>query len=135
MFTRTSFVLPLAITCTALPAAAQETNVSVAKELINLLSATEICLNTCRDAASVQAVLPQLKLLAEKAAEIKAKQSALPPLTHAEDREITKLIPTFTTLTKAIDEHLLRLDDSGLMSPELQAILGYSGGETPPTTN
>lgn len=135
MFTRTAFILLPTIACAALPAAAQDTNVSVAKELINLLSATEICLNTCRDAASVQAALPQLESLAQKAADIKAKQSALPPLTHAEDREITKLIPTFTTLTKAIDEHLQRLEASGLLSPELKAVLCYSGSETPPTTN
>ena len=135
MFTRTSFVLPLAITCTALPAAAQETNVSVAKELINLLSATEICLNTCHSAADVQAVLPQLKHLAQKAAEIKEKQSKLPDFTPADDKEIAKLIPTYTTLSKAINAHLQRLSDSGLMSPELRAVLGYSGADAPPTTN
>ncbi len=135
MYTRTPIIVTLAITCAAQHAAAQDSHISLANEIINLLSATEICLNTCRDAASVQAVLPQLELLAQKAADIKERQSKLPDFTPAEDKEIARLIPTYTTLSKAIDAHLQRLADSGLMSPELRAILGYTQPDSPPTTN
>lgn len=135
MFTRILTILPPAITCAAPLAAAEDSHLSLAKEIVNLLSATEICLNTCQTAADVQAVLPQLEQLAQKAAAIKERQSMLPDFTPAEDKEIAKLIPIYTTLSKTINAHLQRLSQAGLMSPELRAVLGYSGEDTPPTTN
>lgn len=135
MFPRSFFLLPATVCSVVAVANAADSNISLANEIIDLLSATEICLNTCRDAQSVQAALPQLQQLAQKAADIKNRQAAMQNLTPAEDKEIAKLIRTFSTLTKAIDEHLKRIAASGLMTPELAAVLGYSGENSPPTTN
>lgn len=123
----TPFILAASVT-------AQDTNLSVANEIIALLSETEICLNLCRDAQSVNDVIPKLRELAVRACEIKERQNKLADLTPTEDREIAKLIPQFITLQKAIRAHLIRLNTEDLFTPELEEVL-TSNPNFAPTTN
>lgn len=124
------------ILCAA--ATAQDTHVSIANEVLNMLSDTEICLNLCRDEASIKEVIPQLQELALYAAEIKERQNKLADLTPEDDREVAKLIPQFLTLQKAIDAHINRLIADNLLTPELAEVLHISPDYIPdsaPTTN
>lgn len=117
---------------------AQDTHESLAKEIIELLSHTEICLNLCRDAQSTQEVIPQLKELAEYAAELKERQDVLPDFTPADDEKIAKLIPQYIPLQKAIDVHIERIINEGLLTPELAEVLAIPPDYIPqqaPTTN
>lgn len=119
-------------------ATAQDTHASLANEIIDFLSQTEICLNLCRDAQSVQDTLPQIKELSAYAAELKARQAKLADFTPAEDKEIAKLLPTYMTLQKAINAHVERLISEQLLTPELAEILCISpdyASAPPPTTN
>ncbi|MBR4309624.1 MAG: hypothetical protein IKT79_01235 [Akkermansia sp.] len=130
-----SAIFPL-VCCHAVMA--QDTHVSLANEIVDLLSQTEVCLNLCRDEESVREVVPQLQELAKLAADIKERQDKLPDLTPEEDREIASLIRTYLTLQRAIDEHVDRIIAEQLLSPELAAILCISPDITPssaPTTN
>ena len=134
------FVRPLAtvgILCVA-TVQAQDTHISLANEIIDLLSETEICLNLCRDPQSVQDVLPQLQDLQKRAQDIKMRQSTLPDLTPEDDKKIAPLISTFITLQDAITAHLHRLSAEKLLSPELIRVLypnAAAAPTPPPTTN
>ncbi len=119
-------------------AAAQDTHASLAEEIIDFLSQTEICLNLCRDAQSVQDSIPHLKELSAYAAELKARQDKLPDFTPAEDKEMAKLLPTYMKLQRAIEAHVERLINEQLLTPELAEILCISpdyASAPPPTTN
>ena len=112
------------ICCHAM-AAEQDTHLSLAQEVVNLLSETEICLNLCQDEQSVEAQLPKLQELAQLALDIQSRQKLLPDATLSEDIQIHKqCVPDFTTLQKAIDAHIIRLRNSNLITPELAEILG-----------
>lgn len=135
---KTLFITPILPIISCYTATAQDTHASLAEEIIDFLSQTEICLNLCRDAQSVQDVLPQLKELSAYAAELKARQEKLPDFTPAEDKEIAKLLSNYMTLQKAIDAHIQRIIDEQLLTPELAEILCISpdlASAPPPTTN
>ena len=117
----------------AVTATAQDTHISIANEIINLLSDTEICLNLCRDEQSINEVIPVLRELAVRACDIKERQNKLSDLTPAEDKEIAKLIPQFITLQKAIKAHLLRLHTDNLFTPELEEVLTSNPNFAPTT--
>lgn len=119
-------------------AMAQDTHVSLANEIVDMLSQTEICLNLCRDEESVREVIPQLQELAKTAADIKERQDKLADLTPEEDRAIASLIRTYLTLQRAIDAHVDRIIHEQLLSPELAEVLCISpdiATSSAPTTN
>lgn len=119
----TAVVLP-AICCTA-TAAAQDTHLSLAQEVVDLLSQTEVCLSLCQDEQSVQEQLPMLQQLAEQARSIQKRQQSLPDTTLAEDIEIAeKCVPDFVQLQRAIEAHIVRLREANLITLELAEILG-----------
>lgn len=126
-------LIPLCACCCAV---AQDTHYSLANEVVELLSQTEICLNMCRDEQSVQEVIPHLEELRELAHQIKERQQALQDITPKEDKKIAKLIRTYITLDRAISEHLRRLSDEGLISEDLSRVLGVPMDISPcaPTT-
>ncbi len=106
-------------------AAEQDTHLSLAQEVVNLLSETEICLNLCQDEQGVKSQLPKLQELANYARDIHRRQQQLPDATLSEDIQIHKqCVPDFTELRKAIDAHIIRLRNNNLITPELAEILG-----------
>ncbi len=91
--------------------------------VVSLLSQTELSLNGCRDAASVTAALPRLRDLARQAERIAASQEGLPDPTVQDYLAAHPQIKAFNTLWKAISGHIDRLEEAGLMTPELREVL------------
>ena len=114
--------IPLTICCVA---AADEstTHFTIAQEVINLLAETELLLNSCRDAESVAAAIPELEKLGNEAQQIKAKQLTLPDSSLQEDITIARQVKDFQNLWSAIQGHIERLQKDGLMSDELRKVL------------
>lgn len=120
--TASVLLFPAALTCAAQEPAA-DTHQGIAESLVELLSHTELCLNSCTDAVSVQAALPQLQELAKEAAALSARQKALPEPTVQDYMASQVLAKDFLVLQRAIRQHLDRLQKDGLMTPELREIL------------
>lgn len=99
------------------------THFSVAQEIIDLLSQTEIILNTCQNEESVKAALPQLSELAAQAKLLKEKQATLPDSSLNEDISLARQVQDFQTIWNAIRAHIERLENSGLISDELRDVL------------
>jgi len=95
----------------------------LAQATVDLLSQTEICLNSCRDEESVRAALPRLQELAEQAQQLTARQKALPDPTVQDYMAAQSLVADFQTLWHAIQEHLERLECEQLLSPAMREIL------------
>lgn len=124
-----ALIISTALSC----AAAQDTpdtHQSLAKEVLALLSDTELALNSCRDAESVKEALPTFRELAKQAEAIKQKQLALPDSTLQEDITIARNVQDFQMLWEAIRAHIDRLMNENLLSPELRDVLRIA-----PTTN
>ncbi len=120
-------LFPLAV-CGAAIAQTNDTQVadthqSLALELINILSATEAQLNTCTDAASVEAAIPQFLELSKQTLQLNERQKALPEPTVQDYLAAQSLVGEFNTLVQAIKQHLDRLQEQKLLSPELSKIL------------
>lgn len=122
-FAAATLLLPAALTCAAQTPAAADTHQGIAEALVELLSRTELCLNGCSDAETVQAALPQLRALAEEAADIAARQKALPEPTVQDYMASQVLAKDFLVLRRAIRQHLDRLQKDGLLTQELREIL------------
>lgn len=99
------------------------THFSVAQEIIDLLSQTEIILNTCQNEESVKAALPQLSELAAQVKLLKEKQATLPDSSLNEDISLARQVQDFQTIWNAIRAHIERLENSGLISDELRDVL------------
>lgn len=120
----------LALLSPQLSANEEVTHISLARQIIELLSQTELVLNTCQNEASVKEAIPQLKELAEQAQQLKQQQSQLPDSSLNEDLTIAKQVPDFLTIWDAIRAHIERLENSKLLSDELREVLKIA-----PTTN
>lgn len=123
---RRSFVLLSAATfvCSAWgETTTVDTHRSIAQELVDLLSETEICLNSCRDSASVEAAVPRLRELAAKADDIVARRATLPAPTIQDDMAAEDLVNDFATLWQAICQHIERLKKEGLITAPLRDTL------------
>lgn len=103
----------------ALPSGHQD----CALALLQLLSDTEICLNGCRDAASVQAALPRFRELSERAHRLAEVQRHLPEPTSQDLISMNQHMERFNLLWGAIGDHIHRLEKAGLVSHELRDIL------------
>lgn len=98
-------------------------HVAVARELLDILSRTEILLQGCIDADSVRASLPALSEQRERMHEAVKKQGALPDPGDEETLAVGELAETFSSIVESIRRHVSRLRQAGLMSSELEAIL------------
>ena len=98
----------------------------MADALLDFLSRTELCLNACKDKESVSAAVPQLRKLAEEADKLAAAQAALPEPTVQDFMAVQNKMGTFDTICKAIQAHLLRLSEQGLLTDECRQILKIS---------
>lgn len=114
-----SFADAPALTASAAPSGHQD----CALALLQLLSDTEICLNGCRDAASVQAALPRFRELSERAHRLAEVQRHLPEPTSQDLISMNQHMERFNLLWGAIGDHIHRLEKAGLVSHELRDIL------------
>ena len=145
------FPLIPALTCCAQELTpAQDSHHALAQDILQYLSDTEICLSTCVDPPSVSAAIPQLKQLAKRARDLAARQQELDEparedlitlqlagqarslagiMEKLDEPSRQKLIAMerdikrFNTLWAAIRQHLDRLEENNLMTPELRDIL------------
>ncbi len=111
------------------PVSAQELPSShrdMAEALLDLLSRTELCLRACTDEASIRSALPQLKQLEIEAGKLAAAQAALPEPTVQDFMAVQDKMGTFDSICKAIQSHLLRLAEKGLITDEFRQILKIS---------
>lgn len=100
-----------------------DTHQSLAKELVDILSQTEIQLNSCTDEASITAAIPALLELSQRTAKLKQRQKALPEPTVQDYLAAQNLVGDFNTLAQAIEQHIARLQRENLLSPQLKKIL------------
>ncbi|MGN0865065.1 MAG: hypothetical protein ACI4P8_02840 [Akkermansia sp.] len=107
----------------AAPLTAADSHTETAQALIELLHATEASLARCRDADSIRTELPILRQLAEQAQALRQRQQALPEPTVQDFLAVQHLAPEFMQLSEHLGEHMQRLEEQGLMSPELRAVL------------
>ena len=121
-----SAALPLLYAQEPEPAAAPPppaTHQEAAAQLIDLLKATDACLAGCTDAASVQAALPRLKELAHQAQMFIEMQDRLPEPTTQDYIAAQELLEAFNTTWQSIRDHIDRLRENHLLTPELSDIL------------
>ncbi len=111
-------------------AAQPDTHYTLAQEVIALLSETEQILNSCSDADSTAAALPELRKLAQRAAELRTRQLQLADSTMQEDINIAPLVQDFQLIWGAVCAQIERLEQAGLLSEALREVLCIS-----PTTN
>lgn len=101
----------------------QTNHVDLTTTIIEFLSRTELCLNACQDAASVQAAIPQLQELKKECDDIVETQKALPEPTVQDYMAVQQHMEAFSTVWTAICNHIERLEEAGLMTPEMRKIL------------
>ncbi len=99
----------------------------MAEALLDLLSRTELCLNSCIDAASTQAALPELRKLAAEADSLASAQAALPEPTVQDFMAVQHLMGDFNNIWSAIRKHIERLSSQGLLTDEFRQILKIAG--------
>lgn len=122
------YFLPLSA-LVAFQAAAQEPPAShqdMAEALLDFLSRTELCLRSCTDEASVNAAVPLLQQLAKEAAYLAAAQADLPEPTVQDFMSVQDKMGTFDSICKAIQAHLVRLSEKGLLNDNFRQILKIS---------
>lgn len=100
-----------------------DTHQSLAKELIDILSQTEIQLRSCTDEQAVSAAIPQLLELSQRAKQLVQRQKALPEPTVQDYLAAQNLVGDFNTITQAIEQHIARIQAEKLLTPELKKIL------------
>lgn len=105
-------------------AAPMPTNhVDMTATIIEFLSRTELCLNSCRDDASAKAAIPQLQELKNECDRIVEAQRALPEPTIQDYMAVQNQMEAFNTIWNAIRDHIERLEQEQLLSKEMREIL------------
>lgn len=98
-------------------------HVDVTTAILDFLSRTELCLNSCTDAASTQAAIPQLQQLKQECDKLAEAQKALPEPTVQDYMAVQAHMEAFNTIWKAIRNHIARMQQEKLMTPEIIQIL------------
>lgn len=98
----------------------------MAESLLDFLSRTELCLRSCTDEASVNEAIPRLRQLAKEADNLAAAQAALPEPTVQDFMSVQDKMGTFDSICKAIQAHLVRLSEKGLLNADFRQILKIS---------
>lgn len=124
-FRSTLFLLPVAAAFAA-ESAMPTNHQDMAEALLDFLSRTELCLNSCVDADSVRAAIPELRKLATEADQLAAAQMALPEPTVQDFMAIQHRMGDFNNIWNAIQKHLRRLSEQGLMTDDFRQILKIS---------
>lgn len=116
-------IIALLFAVSAAQAAIPTNHVDLTTSIIEFLSRTELCLNSCRDAASVTAAIPQLKELRAECDQIVETQRSLPEPTIQDYMAVQNQMEAFNTVWNAIRNHIERLEQEQLLSPEMREIL------------
>lgn len=98
-------------------------HVDMTSAVLDFLSRTELCLNSCQDAASTQAAIPQLQELKKECELLVNAQRKLPEPTVQDYMAVQHQMDTFNTIWNAIRDHIERLEQLKLMTPQLRNIL------------
>lgn len=107
-------------------ASAQEApsnHADMARAILDFLSRTELCLNSCQDAESARAAIPQLKELKAECDRLAAAQKLLPEPTVQDYMTEHNNAATFNIIWKAIRAHIERLEAANIMTREMRDIL------------
>lgn len=116
--------LPFGLSPVAAPAESTSPHVAMARELVDILSRTEAALDGCRDAESVSAALPVLREQRERLHRAAATQRELPDPDKEEIRTVNEqFADLFASLADKIRQHMRRLEDAGLATPELVKLM------------
>lgn len=107
-------------------APAAESHAEIADALVALLQRTVTTLERCTDATSVKAALPQLKEQRAEVAQLMTRQAALPEPTVQDYMAAQARANDFLDTKRAIQTHITRLQQEGLMSTEIREILGIA---------
>ena len=99
----------------------------MAEALMDFLSRTELCLNSCIDENSVKAALPELRKLASEADCLASAQAALPEPTVQDFMAVQHLMGDFNNIWTVIKKHIERLSAQGLLTDEFRQILKIAG--------
>lgn len=102
---------------------APDNHADMARAILSFLSRTELCLNSCRNAESAQAAIPQLKELKAECDALAEAQRKLPEPTVQDYMAEHKNIGSFNTIWKAIRDHIERMEEEKIMTPEMREIL------------
>lgn len=120
------FLIALSLVLLSLESFAQEmagNHVDLTSNIIDFLSRTEICLNSCRDAESVNAAIPQLQQLKQECEKLVEVQRSLPEPTIQDYMAVQNQMGDFSTIWNAIRDHIERLEAENLMTAEMRQIL------------
>lgn len=103
--------------------AAPASHIDLTHTILDFLSRTELCLNSCRDAESVATAIPQLRELEKECGNIVDAQRALPEPTVQDYMAVQNQMEAFNTVWDAICKHIERLENERLMTEEIRNIL------------
>ena len=81
-------------------------HVDLTTAIIEFLSRTELCLNSCQDEASAQAAIPQLLELKKECDTLVETQRALPEPTIQDYMAVQNQMEAFTIVIKVLHGHL-----------------------------
>ena len=98
-------------------------HMDITHKVLDFLSRTELCLNSCQDTDSVAAAIPQLRELEKECAQLVETQRSLPEPTVQDFMAVQDQMEAFNTVWEAICKHIERLEAEQLMSEEMRNIL------------
>lgn len=108
-----------------------DSHAELADALVALLQRSVASLEQCTDEASVAAALPQLKQQREEAAQLMARQAALPEPTVQDYMAAQARANDFLDAKRALQTHISRLQTEGLLTAEIREILGIAPETAP----
>ena len=118
------FTIALGISILGNVALAAPTNhVDMTNAILDFLSRTELCLNSCRDSVSTAEAIAPLKALRQECAQLVEAQRQLPEPTVQDYMAVQNKMEAFSTLWNAIRNHIERMEQEQLLTPELRGIL------------
>ena len=103
--------------------ASPSNHVDMTSAILDFLSRTELCLNSCRDAASAAEAIPHLKELKQECAQLAETQRQLPEPTVQDYMAVQNQMEAFNTLWTAIRNHIERMEQEQILTAELREIL------------
>ena len=106
-------------------------HVDMTTTILDFLSRTELCLNSCTDAASTHAAIPQLLQLKQECDKLVEAQKALPEPTVQDYMAVQTHMDAFNTIWKAIRNHIARLQQEKLLTQEIIQILHIAPEDAP----
>lgn len=126
-------ILTLIFAFGAFNATAQDTpsnHVDMTGAILDFLSRTELCLNSCQDTESASAAIPHLLNLKQECEQLVEAQRALPEPTIQDYMAVQSQMESFNTIWNAIRGHIERLEQSRLITQEMRDILQLTPPET-----